>query len=251
MGKGMRPEIVQKLLELNRQFYEAQADEFSQTRQTFNPGFETLLAWLPQPCPRLLDVGCGNGRFGAYLQQHQAIAEYVGVDFSGRLLEIAPTLATGTFYARDISQPGCLDGLGQFEAVACLATLHHIPGRTNRVRLLQEMGEHLAADGRLLLSTWQFASSDRQQRKIRAWAEVGLSPEDVEADDYLLTWQRGRFAYRYACQIAEAEMAALATEAGQTILHQFRSDGREGNLSLYTVLGRSGSRDWEIGRLGD
>jgi SAM-dependent methyltransferase len=243
MGQKMQPEIVQKLQELNRHFYEAHADEFSQTRQTFNPGFEALRLLLPQPCARLLDVGCGNGRFGAYLQQHQAICEYVGVDFSGRLLEIAPNLASGTFYARDLSQPGCLDGLGSFEVIACLATLHHIPGRTTRLLLLREMGERLTEDGRLLLSTWQFATSDRQQRKIRDWAEVGLSPADVEAGDYLLTWQHGRFAYRYACQIDEAEMANLAAEAGLTILHQFRSDGREGNLSLYTVMGRLGIGD--------
>lgn len=234
----MKPEVVQKLLALNQAFYDAYAQDFSQTRRPLNPGFERLRQALPVPCPRLLDVACGNGRFGHYLQQHGAIGAYVGVDFSHGLLQIAPRLAEGRFYARDLSRPGCLDGLGQFEAVAMLAALHHIPGRANRLRLLQEMKAHLAADGRLLLSTWQFLDSPRQRRKIRPWAEVGLSAADVEAHDYLLTWQRGGFAYRYVCLIDAAETAALAAEAGLTLRHQFRSDGREGNLSLYSVCGR-------------
>jgi SAM-dependent methyltransferase len=258
----VKPEIIGKLLALNRQFYEAYAEDFSQSRQGINPGFNQLLSELPRPCPRLLDVGCGNGRFGQFLQQHQAVNEYVGVDFSLGLLGIAPGLAMGEFYGRDLSQPGCLDGLGEFDGVVCLAVLHHIPGRANRLRLLQEMKAHLAAHScashscaphscaphscaphscapecRLILSTWQFATNERQQRKIRDWAEVGLSPDDVEPGDCLLTWQRGGLAYRYACLIDEMETAVLAAEAGLTILHQFRSDGREGDLSLYSVFG--------------
>lgn len=232
----MRPEIVHKLLTLNRRFYDAYAEDFAQTRQEINPGFEKLHDYLPRPCPQLLDVGCGNGRFGHFLQQHQAIGAYVGVDFSESLLAIAATLTAGTFMARDLSRPGCLDGLGTFATIACLAALHHIPGRDNRVRLLQEMGAHLVPEGLILLSTWQFTSSDRQQRKIRDWAEVGLTPEDVEPGDYLLTWQRGGFAYRYACLIDETETAALAAAAGLKRVDHFRSDGREGNLGLYSVL---------------
>lgn len=232
----MRPEIVQKMLELNRHFYEANAVDFSQSRQGINPGFGRVRDLLPQPCPRLLDVGCGNGRFGQYAQQQQAIGEYIGVDFSGGLLEVARAQVAGVFYGRDLTDPTCLNDLGQFEAIVCLAVLHHIPGRDNRRRLLAAMAERLAANGRLILSTWQFAANPRQQRKIRPWSEVGLSPEDVEPGDYLLTWQRGAFAYRYACHINAADMTQLAADAGLSVEQQFQSDGREGNLSLYSVL---------------
>jgi SAM-dependent methyltransferase len=187
----------------------------------------------------LLDVGCGNGRLGHYLQQQQAVGEYVGVDFSSSLLNIASKQVQGTLYGRDLSQPGCLDGLGQFDAVACLAVLHHIPGRANRIQLLAAMGNCLAANGRLFISTWQFADNARQQRKIRPWAEVGLTPADVEPGDYLLTWRRGDFAYRYACHTDAVEMGRLAAAAVLTIQEQFRSDGREGDLGLYTVLRKS------------
>lgn len=232
----MRPEIVQKLLALNRQFYEGNAVDFSQSRQGINPGFARVRELLPQPCPRLLDVGCGNGRFGQYVQQQQTIGEYVGVDFSGGLLEVARAQVVGAFYGRDLTDPTCLNDLGHFDAIVCLAVLHHIPGRDNRRRLLAAMAERLGVDGRLVISTWQFATNPRQQRKIRPWSEIGLSPEDVEPGDYLLTWQRGDFAYRYACHLDAAAMTQLAAAAGLAVLQQFQSDGREGDLSLYTVL---------------
>ena len=97
----------------------------------------------------------------------------------------------------------------------------------------------LVANGRLILSTWQFLNSERQRRKIRDWSEIGLRDADVEANDYLLTWQRGGFSYRYACMIDEAETAELARACGLDIMAQFHSDGQEGDLSLYTVMAQA------------
>ena len=161
----------------------------------------------------LLDVACGNGRFGKYMFDHNAIKSYTGVDFSIELLKIAQELTGGTIYQRDLTQPDALDDLGQFDVVACLAALHHIPGEDLKVQLLQNMKERLTENGRIFLSMWQFMSSKRQQRKVRDWAEIGMSADDVGSNDYLLSWQTGQFAYRYACMIDEAETAVLAEKS--------------------------------------
>ena len=232
----MREDVVQRLLELNQEFYDAQADSFSGSRVTPQPGFARLLPHLPQPCPRFLDVGCGNGRFAEFLQSQNMIGDFIGVDFSEELLVDAAKNATGTFHQRNLLQSGCLAGLGQFPAIACLAVMHHLPGKANRVRLLREIKEHLVADGRLLISNWQFMDSPRQRRKVQPWAEIDLTAADVEPNDYLLAWRRTGFALRYACHIDAVETAELAEIAGFSIEDQFRSDGKEGNLSLYTVL---------------
>jgi SAM-dependent methyltransferase len=236
----MLPETQQRLLSLNRDFYRQMAAPFARSRTQPQPGYQRLLAGLPQPAPHLLDVGCGDGRFGRYLLAHQAITGYTGVDFSPELVATAQAPGgpgfPGAFHPRDLSQPGCLNDIGRFPAIACLATLQHIPGRANRQRLLAEMGQHLATGGRLLLSNWQFLTHDRQRRKITDWSTIGLSPADVEANDYLLTWQSGGFALRYLCLIDEAETADLAQSAGLTLLSQFHSDGKEGDLNLYTIL---------------
>lgn len=232
----MREQVVQQLLNLNQEFYDAQADSFSGSRVSAQPGFARLLPHLPQPCPRFLDVGCGNGRFAQFLQHHNRIGEFIGVDFSEELLADAAQNAVGTFYQRNLLEPGCLAGLGLFPAIACLAVMHHLPGQANRLCLLREMKEHLGENGRLLISNWQFMDSPRQRRKVQEWSQVGLTAADVEPNDYLLAWQRGGFALRYACHIDAAETAELAQEAELTIIDQFRSDGKEGDLSLYTVL---------------
>lgn len=232
----MRNEVVERLLALNQAFYDEFAAEFTESRRRPPPGFARLLPELPRPCRRLLDVGCGDGRLGRFLQAEGAIESYVGVDFSAELLAEAQLSTAGAFRRRDLSRPGCLDRLGRFEAIACLAALQHIPGRANRLRLLAEMCDHLAPDGRLLLSTWQFLDSPRQRRKLLSWAELGLTPSDVEENDYLLSWRRGGYGRRYVCLIDAAETAALAAETGLTIVGQFRSDGKEGDLSLYSIL---------------
>lgn len=232
----MDAEVVSRLRALNRAFYEKLAAPFAQTRSRPQPGFSLLLHYLPRPCPRLLDVGCGEGRFGRFLQERAAVEEYVGVDFSPRLLARAQEMVEGTFLARDLTAPDCLEGVGDFTAQACLAVLQHIPGRENRMRLLREMAGHLLPAGRIFLSTWQFLDSERQRRKIAPWGAADLSPEQVEANDYLLTWQRSGFGLRYVCFVDAGETAALAGEAGLVVAEQFRSDGREGDLNLYSIL---------------
>lgn len=232
----MKVEVAQKLLNLNRQFYERLAESFAATRESPQPGFNQLLAALPcSPC-QVLDVGCGNGRFGYFLQQHNVLSHYAGVDFSGALLTKAATRIPGDYFQRDLSQPGCLEGLVQYDVVACLAVLQHIPGYANRLRLLREMGGRLGKNGRLFLSTWQFMDSERQRHKVRDWSELGLSADDVEPNDHLLTWQRDGFGLRYVCYVDEKETTGMAEAAGLRILDQFRSDGKEGSLNLYTVL---------------
>ena len=237
----MTPEVAQKLLALNREFYGALAQPFAETRQTPQPGFDRLRAALPGGPYDVLDVGCGNGRFGHYLQQHHALGHYVGVDFSSELLAHAALRVPGDYFQRDLSQSGCLDGLVQYDVVACLAVLQHIPGYENRLRVLREMKKRMRDSrvgyGRIFLSTWQFMDSERQRRKLRDWSEIGLASADMEPNDYLLTWQRDGFGLRYVCFIDETETAKLAEAAGLHILDQFRSDGKEGDLNLYSILG--------------
>ena len=232
----MREEIVQRLLTLNREFYNGFADSFSHSRAEPQPGFFRLLELHPKLGGHLLDVGCGDGRFGRFGFEHEAITQYTGIDLSSGLLDIAKDNVQGDFYERDMSRAGFLDGLGTFDSIACLAALQHVPSRANRVRLLQEFGEHLETNGRLLLSTWQFMNSPRQQRKVQSWNIIGLEDGDVEEKDYLLTWKRDGLGYRYVCFVDEEETAVLANAANLEIEHQFYSDGREKNLSLYTIL---------------
>jgi tRNA (uracil-5-)-methyltransferase TRM9 len=233
----MREAVIRKILDLNRQFYQQMAEPFARSRAFIQPGFLQLATHLPDLCPALLDVGCGDGRLGRFLLAKERIGQYHGVDFSAPLLKLAATqTAGGQFTRRDISRSDCLSDLGQFDAVACLATLQHLPGRSTRVGLLRAMAACLRPGGRLVLSNWQFYDNARQQRKLLDWRTINLQPSDVEPGDYLLSWRRGGSGRRYVAYIDQPETEKLAADAGLHCLHHFRADGKEGNLNLYTVM---------------
>jgi 2-polyprenyl-3-methyl-5-hydroxy-6-metoxy-1,4-benzoquinol methylase len=232
----MKDEIAKRLLKLNQDFYARFAETFADSRSNPQPGFYRLLKYLPISCERVLDVGCGNGRFGQFLESEHLSFDYTGIDFTSELLVLAREQVQGDFFQRDISRRGFLEGIGKFDLIVCLATMQHVPRRSVRIGMLREMKLHLAKNGRIFLANWQFLDSRRQRRKICDWENANLSESDVEPGDYLLTWQRKGSGFRYVCAINSEETAYLASAAGMREIIQFRSDGREGFLNLYTVL---------------
>lgn len=232
---SMKDATIKKLVDLNANFYRSLASPFTASRPAAQPGYQRLLPYFPQQPLEVLDVGCGNGRFGRFLLENRPLEIYTGVDFSKEMIENSSDFP-GQIMIRDLSQPGCLAGLGNYGPIVCLATLQHIPGRANRLRLLGEMAGHLAENRTVIISNWQFMSSERQKRKLRPWSTIDLDPEDVESNDYLLSWQRGGSGLRYVAYIDSSEIAELANSAKLRVAEQFYADGREGNLNLYTIL---------------
>lgn len=239
MQDTMTPETALRLVELNRLFYETFGEPFSASRRRPQPGWERLLLRVAAlPDSSVLDVGCGDGRFGRFLRGRGHHGPYVGVDFSAALLMQTPDWTESQFLSRDLSAPECLAGMGQHDLVVCLSTLQHIPGQTNRLRLLADLAGCLTDGGVLVLANWQFTGSQRQQRKISPWSAVGIDECELEAGDYLLSWSRGGQGYRYVALLDEVTMLRMAAAAGLRLVEQFRSDGREGDLNLYTCLSR-------------
>lgn len=229
----MKKEIIDRLVTINHEFYQRFAEHFSSTRSTPWHGFEFVKNSLPQPCEKFLDIGCGDGRLGRYLLEHARINHYTGVDFSTALLDEGRTLGTTSFYERNLLAPHPLDGLGTFDAIACIAALHHIPGYAQRVNLLREMRDHLADDGRLIVSTFQFMQSERLRKKLVTWETVGLSSADVEPNDYLVDWKRGGYGVRYIAFIDHTATRALIQAAGFEVVGEFSADGKTNNLNFY------------------
>lgn len=237
----MKPEIYTALLDLNRAFYTRFAGDFAATRQSWPPGYDRILPYL-RPAANVLDLGCGNGRFLAYLAGQGWRGRYVGLDGSAGLLAEARSIAdslTGVaarYEQADLLLPNWVNAAGDpAEAVVCLAVLHHIPTAASRAMLLTQAAAQLAAGGRLIVSTWQFMESERLRKRVLPWETVGLSAADVEPGDYLVSWGAGAAGHRYCAAIDEAALTELAERAGLRTVETFRSDGREGNLNLYGV----------------
>lgn len=224
------------LVALNAAFYDQLAAPFSESRAAPQPGYTRLAPYFPAHEFSVLDVGCGNGRFARFLREQELRFSYTGVDFSAPLLNEAQQY--GQCYQRDLSKAD-LDGLGEFDLIVALSTVQHIPGRAMRECLMRRMRDHLRPGGAIILANWQFLEAPRQRRKIQPWSMAGIAAEAVEEGDYLLSWDRGGHGLRYVTLIDAAATQRLAEAGGLHIVEQFRSDGREGDLNLYTVLARS------------
>ena len=231
----MDDSLVRKLVELNTEFYAGFADPFAASRSTPQPGFARLLEYLPNTPLSVLDVGCGNGRFGRFLHNAGLLRSYVGVDATPALMAKIVEFE-GELFVRDISLPDSLRELGKFDLVVCLATLQHIPGQSTRLRLVRELATHLEPAGFLAFSNWQFLSDPRQRRKIRPWASVGIDQAQLETNDFLLSWDRGGSGVRYVAHLDGETTEEMAKLAELHVVNQFTSDGREGDLNLYTVM---------------
>src|SRR5579859_6490384 len=100
----MTSQTIRRLNRLNQQFYGQVAADFSQTREQPWSGWQQLIPLLQQKKPHsILDLGCGNGRFGEFLQKHLSDFRYHGIDNNENLLQIAKShLPNATFSQIDI-----------------------------------------------------------------------------------------------------------------------------------------------------
>jgi SAM-dependent methyltransferase len=234
------PETVQRILALNRQFYQTFAVQFSATRQRIQPGVRHLLPSLLK-AQAILDLGCGNGELARQLGKSGYTGSYVGLDFSaGLLAEIhksPPSLPRAAFLQVDLSEPGWEAAVKghTFDAILAFAVLHHLPGLALRRQILERVHSLLSPEGAFLFSNWQFLSSEKLAQRIQPWEKAGISEAEVEEGDYLLDWRGGGEGLRYVHHFHLSELITLAQETSFTIQETFYSDGENERLSLYQV----------------
>ena len=240
----MKPEIAQKIIDLNHQFYQSFATDFSETRGRLQVGVLKVLERIP-PEASVLDLGCGNGKVLLQLVDNGFKGKYLGADFSIGLLEWAerdrPSGLEASFVELDLATHSWDDVLpaGSYDVICCFATMHHIPSREIRLSILHNIRERLAEDGILYFSVWQFIRSERLRKKILPWETAGLQEDQVDDGDYLLDWKRGGTGTRYVHLYNQDELNQLADQTGFKVLESFAADGEGGNLGLYQVWERS------------
>lgn len=234
----MNPETANYLLELNRQFYQTFASQFSATRRRIQPGVQRLLERIPSGAV-LLDLGCGNGELWRVLHKKGSIHRYIGVDFSPPLLGFANASQTpqAVFVQADLSDANWIMRIPEikFDAIFAFAVLHHLPGHTLQLRVLQQVRELLTPGGYFFHSEWQFLNSPKLKARVQPWEMVGLSADQVDAGDFLMDWRFGGTGLRYLHHFEQAELKQLALQSHFGITDTFYSDGENGKLSIYQV----------------
>jgi SAM-dependent methyltransferase len=255
-NRFVRSETAAFLLDLNRQFYQTFARQFSETRRRLQPGVIKILENVSAEA-KILDLGCGNGQLAQALFKSGFCGLYTGIDFSAGLLkEIADHRALdkpsrekasanprAKFLERNLAFPGWENDLpaDSYDLVFAFAVLHHLPGEALRLRLVKTVHSLLSPRGRFIHSNWQFLNSPRLCNRIHPWEEVNLSAEDVDGADYLIDWRHGGAGLRYVHHFSLEELSALANQAQFSIQESFWSDGENAKTALYQIWQRLGA----------
>ncbi|MEM1183303.1 MAG: class I SAM-dependent methyltransferase, partial [Acidobacteriota bacterium] len=188
------------LIALSHRFYERDAQTFDATRRRPWPGWHQVLeAWLqrgPLKRPmRVLDAGCGNGRFGHFLAaQSDLDIAYTGVDSSQGLVTAARASAgfPSYFVVQEIESWLESRGPGEpaFDLIVIFGVLHHIPGRDRRRRIMGTLAQLLAPGGLLAATWWMLHQSPRIEQLRLPWHTAPeIEPSQLEMGDTLLSWQ--------------------------------------------------------------
>lgn len=176
--------------------FDAIADEFAASRTTPWPETASFASLLPAGS-LVLDLGCGNGRnFEELRRGGRAV---VGVDPSWKLLEYAARAGSTALVQADAVSLPFRDV--SFDAVHCVAALHHLPSDDDRRRAVTEMARVLRVGGRGILSVWA-----REQERFR-----GAPSEDV-----FVPWRRsdGRDVPRFYHPFREGELGRIVRAGG-------------------------------------
>lgn len=248
--KMMETTTITSLVQLTQELYAQQSTRFNATREQGWEGWNRCLHYLPvQQTIRVLDIGCGNGRFGSFLRENltsECEIEYVGIDSSRELIEHATTrLANLPGVTCEFQQQNLVDQLlenqsitktvQEFDLISMFGLLHHIPSHQLRSVLLSQSANLLSQTGQLWLSFWLFAEYPRFLRKAIDPRTVGINPYQLEEGDYLLPWDQSN-SIRYCHYADTTEQQRLITSTQLRVLDSFAEDGTNHDLNRYFVL---------------
>jgi SAM-dependent methyltransferase len=241
----MKDSTVKTLVALNRDFYDAFAADFAESRSKLHDGIIRTLDFLVKErrVGHLLDVGCGSARVGHALGKapysHHEV-EYSALDFSEDLA--SSIQRPKRFFTADISQTDWSRTveapINGFDAIVSFSVLHHVPGRKNQIEFLKECAGLLSPKGLLVVSLWQLLHVPRLARKIRPWSTLPIDTSELGTHDLLVDWKRGGSGLRYVHQFDLEEVHAIGASAGLTPIDSWRSDGATGDMGLYVIFSK-------------
>ncbi len=245
----MDENTILKLNKINNDFYSTVATDFDDSRQYFWDGWYKLITYTKHFNQlKSADIGCGNGRFFEFLIKNIPKEEfsYLGIDNNEDLLKFAKNnFQKNNFVNYQLKKIDIVESLlskkdflnedqklqknDGFNLIVSFGVMHHIPSYKLRLQLISYLKSKISDNGYIILSLWQFIEFERFRKKV-------VNYDNLEENDYILDWNRGKKALRYCHLIDEVEQNNLIFDSKLKLVERFRADGKEGNVNTYLVL---------------
>lgn len=270
----MDSQTVRTLSKLNSEFYENNAESFSETRSAPWTGWKRCVDSARKILEkngklsrsggtsgeglRVFDLASGNFRFEHFLSsrlpdahisfytldncsefiQNPAIKKAaLEVDIPSiehQDLDVLDTLLEGVKLTESLNAPLC-------DLSVSFGFLHHVPSADFREEILHGLIKQTLPGGVVAVSFWQFMKNDALREKALVTHRAGLEAlglPELEENDYLLGWQNLPGVYRYCHSFTDGEIDELIASLGDEVqvISRFVSDGRTDDLNTYVVL---------------
>lgn len=188
-------ECVQKI-------YDQIGKHFDQTRYNVWPSVKEFINSLLANS-LTLDAGIGNGKNTIIRDD----LTFIGCDFSQTLVEICYKKNINVLLANIKNLP-FKDNT--FDAVICVAVLHHLSTSENRQLAISELSRVLKPNGKLFISVWA-----REQELTKQFIKIN---ENNQENDYFVLWnnKKNEQFKRYYHLFTQEEVKLLFPKANIT-----------------------------------
>jgi len=177
---------ARQLEESVNQVYNAIAPHFAATRFAIWPKIRAFIDAIPAHAI-VADVGCGNGKYFGVRDD----LFVTGTDRSEGLARVARARIDDGGLRADVAVcDGCrrLPYRPCIDAAICIAVIHHMASVSQRVALIESIGDVLRPGGRAFITGW--ATDQADQDKVKKWIRIERTDDDALSsdNDFFVPW---------------------------------------------------------------
>lgn len=251
----MNKKTINRILAINKEFYEKISKDFDTTRKYPWEGWAPLLNIIKEKNNKkaleVLDVACGNGRFLDYLAANlKQDFIYTGVDNNKDLLAFAENMYKDKWKEKNAVFK-YEDVLGEkfttkkYDVVVAFGITHHIPNEKRRQEWIKYISKILKPEGILAISFWNYNKDKRFQpldlSQIKE--ELNIAVKEIEDNDYFIRWNNNAIRYVHIYSQEELKIIfSILSKNNLVMLADYEADSKE-KLNRYCILTQGSNID--------